>query len=625
MSTGLFAAKQYKSSRNLKKLAISSPINAKSPSESLQPSPVFSPHSREPVIVLRAKYDFNAESPVEISVRRNDYVKLVHRPGNGWLLVKFIDKTDSGLIPASYVDIAANDIQNPITLDWLLENRPRSGRKPEFINSIKISTVLQNKKMRYLYRLDITMSSGKQMYLCKYYQDFYNLHVALVTSLGSTVPLPSLPKPRGLMERATLKASPNRADVKNLLEVAGQLSKYMRQLLILEKIRCCDEFVEFINDEQFKRIEIYPGDASLSDAKINDMLHKDLVNIMDTLLRADMSLKSVSVENTPPSTVEQKAAPKNRQKLSMSPSLIALMPSFMSPTNVTPMPSTPEQETKVALESPMAESKSSQTLSTFSLLLAGYGEDDANYELNNLQETKSAETTDSDNHLTLNETTLQEPIELSDGLNLNPRKCFDKAKDALTPPASDVSHDSVSTIGSQGLSTTHYSSGEDSIMLNSSRHKSLSCEPKTPTMGFDQSFSRYSPKLFEAEEEEQIKPLLPKKHKEAYMSASSSTATITQDTKNKQPVGGEYVRIKVTLCNEDDDKVVLRVRRSDLHSIQALKHILLFKIYKDSGLIHHYTLRPFDEISVDGALDESAILDYVKTRPKAHLRLQRAR
>ncbi|PSK37760.1 hypothetical protein C7M61_003004 [Candidozyma pseudohaemuli] len=621
MSTSLFAAKQYKSSRNLKKLAISSPINTKSPTGSLQPSPLFSPLTRDPVIVLRARYDFTAESPVEISVKRNDYVKLVHRPGNGWLLVKFIDKTDSGLVPASYVDIVANDIQNPITLEWLLETKPPSQRKKEHIKNIRINTVLQNRKMRYLYRLDITMSSGKQIFLCKYYQDFYNLHVALVTSLGRLVPLPVFPKPRGLMDKTHQKTSPNQADIKNLLEVAGQLSKYLRQLLIIEKVRACDEFIEFIDDEQFKRIVIRPGDAPIADAKINDMLHKDLVNIVDSLLRADMSLKSVSVAQTP--SPAQKSPPKQKRQLSMSPkerqmstspSIAALMPSFVSPSSIPTVPNTPEAENTATTESPMAESKSSQTLSTFSLLLAGYGEDEAGL---NLQETKTTDSSDS--QMNLNETTLQDPIDLPDIRYKN----MAQAKD-VAAPASDVSHDSVSTIGSQGLNSTHYLSGEDSLMLNSARHKSLSCEPKTPILSLDQTFARHPPKLFGSEEDEQIRPLLPKKHKEAYMSASSSTATITQDTKVKQK-HSEYVRIKVTLCNEDDDKVILRVRRSDLHSLQSLKHMVLKKIYEDPALIHHYTLRPFEEALDRSGLDEHGVMDYVRSRPKAHLKLQRVR
>lgn len=599
MSTSLFAAKQYKSSRNLKKLAISSPINTKSPTASLQLSPLFSPLSRDPVIVLRARYDFKAESPVEISVKRNDYVKLVHRPGNGWLLVKFIDKTDSGLIPASYVDIAANDIQKPITLEWLLETEAPAQRRKEQIQNIRINTVLQNRKMRYLYRLDITMNSGKQVFLCKYYQDFYNLHIALVTSLGRQVPLPVFPKPRALLDRTQNKTTPDQAEIKNLLEVAGQLSKYLRQLLIIENVRACDEFVEFLEDEQFKRIVVRPEDPPIADAKINDMLHKDLVNIVDSLLRADMSLKNVSTPSPVQTPSPRQNRPNQKRQLLALPSLAALYPLFVSPSEVPLVTSSPEQET--VTESPMAESKSSQTLSTYSSLLAGYGEDEMG---SNLQESKTTESSES--QLNLNETTLQDPIDLPD-----------TKKHAAAVKGLDMSHDSVSTIGSKGV-LCHYLSGEDLLMLN--RHKSQSVEPKTPNLSLD-DFVRHPPNLFGSDEDEQIKPLQPKKHKEAYMSASSSNATLTQETKKKV---GEFVRIKVTLCNEDDDKVVLRARRSELHSLQALKHMVLLKIYDDLSLVHHYTLRPFEEVP-GRAMDEKALLEYVRNGPKAHLRLQRLR
>lgn len=69
-----------------------------------------------PVIVLTAKYRFIAENPNELCIEPRDYLKLLERPGNGWLKVQMLDKYDQvGLIPASYVSIAVNDIINPIS------------------------------------------------------------------------------------------------------------------------------------------------------------------------------------------------------------------------------------------------------------------------------------------------------------------------------------------------------------------------------------------------------------------------------------------------------------------------------------------------------------------------------
>ncbi|KAK8441240.1 hypothetical protein B9J08_02552 [Candidozyma auris] len=629
MSTGLFASKQAKSSRNLKKLTISSPI-ARSSSSSLQASPVFSPVSGDPVIVLRVKYDFDAESSVEMSVRQNDFVKLVHRPGNGWLLVKYIDKTGSGLIPASYVEIIANDLQKPVSAQWLLESSPSTTSKQDSISNIRITTVLQNKKLRYLYRMDISMGSGKQVYLCKYYQDFYNLYVSLVASLGRVVTIPYLPNPQRSLEKSVSASSLSNDNIKDLLQLAAQLSKYMRELLAINEVRNCDEFVEFINDEQFKRIEVNPGDLPLPDSEINNLLHKDSINILDTMQRADCppsisSTPSQSPRNTGESPrLRQRTSPAQVQlrHLKASQSTIAIMSSFTASASNENMQKRSNEE-----PSPMVESKSSQTLSTFSSLLAGYGEEDAHQNKESKEEefdffnerTISSESK-SEGTQSMSDTTLQEPVNL-DTRSRSPVSANYHPKAG----SSDMSYESVSTIGSQGVQHTHYSSGEDSIMSNSSRHKSSSCEPKTPTMVSEHSFSRCPPRLFGGEDDEQIKPLSPKKHKEAYITASSSTTTITPDAEKKTTFNGEYVKIKVTLCNEDDDKVILRVRRNELHSIDTLKHMLSFKIYKDPALIHHYTLQPMGEPRDENALDEGSLLNYVRSSTKAHLRLQRAR
>lgn len=82
-------------------------------------------------IILVAKYSFKAEGTSELSVNKGDILKLLDRPGNGWVLVKSIEKLQTpGLVPASYVDIAVNDTINPVTLSWIRETDSGSTSSP---------------------------------------------------------------------------------------------------------------------------------------------------------------------------------------------------------------------------------------------------------------------------------------------------------------------------------------------------------------------------------------------------------------------------------------------------------------------------------------------------------------
>lgn len=141
-------------------------------------------------VILVAKFRFNAENPHEISVNKGDILKLLDRPGNGWLLVKFIDKLEKpGLVPATYVEIVLNDLVSPVTTNWLQEVVPSS---PSLILIHIEQCLLHNE--RYWYRVDISYSNGSGKYLCKYYLDFYDLHASLQEVFPNSA-LPKLPQP----------------------------------------------------------------------------------------------------------------------------------------------------------------------------------------------------------------------------------------------------------------------------------------------------------------------------------------------------------------------------------------------------------------------------------------------
>ena len=178
MSTGLFKSKQFKLKKNLKNIVISGPLSNTelqlqqqqqhqphqhplSLSEDLhhhqlqiqvtsplrkrlsslagpQQSPshsILHKHNHrksgkqtgdgeeDPLqVILFSKYAFVAESPRELSIQPRQFLRLLEKCGNGWLKVcELEDNLRLGLVPASYLDIAINDITRPITLEWLHE------------------------------------------------------------------------------------------------------------------------------------------------------------------------------------------------------------------------------------------------------------------------------------------------------------------------------------------------------------------------------------------------------------------------------------------------------------------------------------------------------------------------
>ena len=155
-------------------------------------------------IILVAKFDFTAESADELSVTKGDVLKLLDKLPNGWVLVESIDKVaTSGLVPSLFVDIAVNDASHPITTLWLHLTQSQSAPITDStFNNVQVQMLLkQNSPLtinnrpypltanvvcylacdeRFWYRVDVSYSTGEWGYLCRYYLDFFDLHVALL-------------------------------------------------------------------------------------------------------------------------------------------------------------------------------------------------------------------------------------------------------------------------------------------------------------------------------------------------------------------------------------------------------------------------------------------------------------
>lgn len=232
--------------RKAKKVHISAPNLIEGESGSLKAN-----------VSLVCKYDFEAENDAELNIKKGDLVKMLDKVGDGWILVKYLDKIERpGLIPSSYVDIAYNDVVNPITMSFL-EEKPRESlsdqytemtqRKSFILTKAKtinneaypVSATIYNCLLfenRYWYRLDVTLSDGSKAYVCRYYQDFYDLHLAFLEKLNqfkdndynvSDWTLPKLPAP-------VPSARNKREDTTKLLALkrCNDLQLYINRLLL---------------------------------------------------------------------------------------------------------------------------------------------------------------------------------------------------------------------------------------------------------------------------------------------------------------------------------------------------------------------------------------------------------
>lgn len=257
-------------------------------------------------VILVAKFDFTAETKEELSVSKGDVLKLLDRLSNGWVLVKFIDKMHPpGLVPCLYVDIAVNDTMNPITLGWLHQNG--SDESKSFVDAQVKSLLADNVPLtinntpypltvlvshyltyddRFWYRVDVIYSTGQQGYLCRYYQDFYDLHALLLDmyNAAGNKDLLELKKPPKLPE-------PVPSNKRNLVEMreifsnrCRELSTYMNELILNKNYQVSPAIVEWLDKSYCQR----PGFV------VDDALNDTNEGISQRILPGSVTLASES-------------------------------------------------------------------------------------------------------------------------------------------------------------------------------------------------------------------------------------------------------------------------------------------------------------------------------------------
>lgn len=279
-------------------------------------------------IILVTKYDFDAELANEVSVHKGDLLKLVDKLDNGWILVKFIDKIcKPGLIPSSYVDIVVNDPVNPITINWLQDKLSNVNFSQwEFKNFFKMvqPTTINNKPYpvnlsisnfylyneRYWYRLDIVYSDQSKHHICRYYQDFYNLHINLleINLNKSVVNLPKLPEPIPLkLKDLDL--------VHLLLKRCNDLNIYMNKLILIKNFQICLALVNWL-DLAYNNLPGFQcgrNDDGLTNDEITDRILPNSVNILKAEVAAVPDVEPTLEPETDPAEPETEAKPVARR------------------------------------------------------------------------------------------------------------------------------------------------------------------------------------------------------------------------------------------------------------------------------------------------------------------------
>lgn len=531
--SGVFSLKQHKSSRNLKKLSILAPINASpqnSPSTSLLAQ---FPTPTTPVVVLKAKYNFVARAAPEISVRANDYFKLVDRPGNGWVMVQCIDRNSTGIIPALYVEIAVNDLKQPVLEEWLLKVAAPQSAIISDMKQLRVSNVLLDRDNKCWYRLDIKLKNGNNRYVAKYYQDFYQLHVCLLEEFYKLVKLPSLPRtirtpPSG---PAAWTSPQDTTYMKELVAHCEELDKYLNRLLRLDDVLQLATLFDFIFAQSNNSIE-FDKDEQLIDDHINDALNElslNVTGIMNPLRKLSFSptapLPPVSTTKIPhsPSTLKlfnysnTKYSLYLNQTLPMTPD-VPQFRTFSLPERAVRYQEksadrSPEKPDKRVYSLPetkksnlltrehytpkdrrdtVVESKSSQTISSFTSLFASY----------------DLSSTDEDTKRQSLSPRRAGPGEFNPVVKTRTKNNF-----SFSTNGSDRTLSSGSTCPSSHQS----SSSTDSILLNGNFSKGSGNEPQTPTMnmsGFESQIPRVTNEPMIQEEPDYFQPLQPKMHKE---------------------------------------------------------------------------------------------------------------
>ena len=626
MSTA-FTLKQAKMKKNVRNLTISMPILSQS-------SRPISHDSQTSVIVLVAKYDFVGEMPGELSVKKGSFVRLLSRPGNGWLKVSCLDKLDdTGIVPASYVDIVVNDKNEPIDLEWLNYIEPLQSDKSAAIHDndlfdfetgyptkAVIDQVLQDECNKFWYKITISFQNNRTVYIGKAFPEFYAFHGALMNKFHHK--LPKLPVPR-----LSPSINGNKMDKFLFVELSERCQKlhtYFNLLIQDPMINQSEEMEAFVNDCRH-----VSHDNNITPQQVVDMLNPNSTDVKD--LYDETLLGNVLSQTSPLPLYSSFSSTKPLEQLKKS----------TSTHNIHQLLANSEESNlkySSYIKQVMRKENSENSIRTYASLIDKY--DDS---ISSESQTTNEESTGGSYHT--------DPSSFDEGNGIQ-RESFEE--NLNDQPIKNVFHYGLNEVGEtpeksfgrnvyhfsdSSLSRNHHRASSDMSDIPAkpplrsqsdifgdikdrplSNNDSLSSQtaPCTPEIrdrdmkwGIGSPLTPNTP-VYEEEHdddefvEDPIMPLVIKKR---------------QDSKVKEDMNNDFIKIKIYLDNDENDVIAVKIKRSNLISIIYLKKLLSYKIYRDYLLVNHYHLR----VKHGGTMDDETLLKWIKTQTKASLVLVRSR
>lgn len=615
MSTSMFRSKNIKPKKSVRSLAISQPLHlVKPPSPQQQQQrriSVDTTHnsiascfesqdaSTKQVVVLVSKYTFKAETENELSVEPNEFLMLLERYGDGWVKVQSLELTGRiGLVPASFLEISVNDPVHPITTEWLNEITDESNQTKQHELSVypidsKIERLFQNLDKQIWYLIQLTLNNSTIVYIGKRYHQFYNLHISLM-ELYPNSSLPKLPSPLSFCPQPA-KLKHDKRFLTELKNTKKALNVYFKELITNHpNIQKSKPLNQFIFDDTFLRTSIHD---KLDDEYLISSLHPESIELLKI---GTFSISTFSA--TPPLSPKRE---RSQQKHELS----CLIPDNSKY-------STYISQDKKSL----SHSTSAQTIQSYTSLIDRYDTQE--------EEEEDATEEQPDEEFSKNETDLNSERDANTSFSTH-----DSACSVVTKDSSIVSSGTDSL--REGKFTRDSTNSSTCLPVDDVKIQAL-----TPISVSSGKFS-YDGNL---EDPRHSIPVLNTNmtHKGGYaggFSTAPSTPTTTSKktwerlqspnelAKNKLGEN-ELIKLKFYLNNQEDDIVLLRIKRSNLISIVYLKKLLSYKIYKDYNLIDHYSLEPLPSQGLDpmkSPMNDEEMLEYIKAHSKVGFRLIRTR
>lgn len=156
---------------------------------------------------------------------------------------------------------------------------------PAAPKSISISNVLQSSVGGVWYRVDVRMSDQSMVYVAKRYQDFYNLHVALLQTTTAISQLPRLPQPiRTNMVGVMSRPRTDRVYLENLLVRCNELNYYVNQLIKASGLNGMEIYNWIMATSDARLVFASEAAVNMFSDDINEKLCPNSTNVMAVLL-----------------------------------------------------------------------------------------------------------------------------------------------------------------------------------------------------------------------------------------------------------------------------------------------------------------------------------------------------